>query len=186
MNRYFIRTFEQGFYVGLATANREAAMKEGILQKLKTTSICHGDTLTSADTHGEESTVNLEPVGSKYALDASKLVSGSISSFRQMVMEARTKLRQELAKSFYTRMSEAAEQAGNVVQVTEKELTKEGLLEVIRRIEVSFDKNGHPILPGFALHPDREAQLKRLLEDKYVMWSIENIMWEKTLKRYAI
>lgn len=77
----------------------------------------------------------------------------------------------EKEKSVLSDISEAAESVGNTIGAEGEEITPELVLEMLREVQIQFDRNGDPILPSFVIHPDAgdqvESALGKLGEEPY-------------------
>ena len=61
-------------------------------------------------------------------------------------------------------MNQVTASTGNVVDAKGKPLTPDQFLDVMERIEMSFDQNGKPMLPQIVCGPQMVEQMKKILE----------------------
>jgi len=68
----------------------------------------------------------------------------------------------QLQRMMYDEISSATELTGNKVDVQGSKFDPELLLQMLEKIEISFDENGDPILPQLHVAPDTFKKIKKL------------------------
>lgn len=77
--------------------------------------------------------------------------------------DAVKEMAEQIKKSFYETLSEAAEEAGNVTSSDEKPLSVDLILEMLENMRVSFDEEGNPSGLTFAGSPKLRPALTEVI-----------------------
>jgi len=152
--------------------------KNPLLSEIKTQRIYEGSTLATRTIDGFENVNPLQEVQSFFEISNEELMEkGPIAIFDKLDRIASDFISQR-TKSLFSRLDEAIEKTGNVVDGEGKPLSPELILQVLEKMAIDFDENGNPIMPALVVHPDQLEKMKKNPE----LWQI-NPEFEKQLKK---
>ena len=79
---------------------------------------------------------------------------------RQKLDQVAEEMARQMAQSMFSTIEEAVDAAGNKIDAQGKSLTPDLFLEMLERIELSFDDDGNWLPPTMIVHPDFWAAKK--------------------------
>lgn len=186
MKRQAYQEATNSFNKGVLEFINRKASEEGLLKEVRKTIIAHGPQLTHTDIHGVARPSELKEMRNKLSVQAETLAWGDVVNFRAEIQKAVETLRSSITARLFEVAAEAADEAGNSIAIPGDSFTKEGILTLLDRIQISFDSDGSPIMPKIIVHPSKAPDLEKLLDDKVVKFRMDNKYWAALLDKHRI
>ena len=129
--------------------------------------------------------VKMEKVTSKLEVKWEEVETMTHEAVLNKIDGTAKEMAEQIAKSFYETLSEAAEEADNVISSDRKSLSIDLLLEGLKGMHLSFDEEGNPsgltfagspkLRPAFAevlLQAESDPRYQELMERKKEEWRV--------------
>lgn len=149
--------FEESFSRVLAEAQRQfvhTSVSEDNTQHFK-----HGRTWTYRN-DAKEDVGHLQTLSAHYEVRFERIVAGDLSAIPETLDKTSEAFQRQFSKMFYTTMSEACAESGNVV--TGQKPFPEALLEGFRKVEFGVNRDGSISLPQIHVGIDPAKLIEQL------------------------
>lgn len=138
-------------------------MSEGIRERVQH----EGSTLDNTPFEGPREQVQFQQFSGEFSIDYRELIK-SLNSIEYL-----KKKMDEIAESFIaqkdglviSKINEATERTGNVVDGRGRPFSPELLFEALEKMQIDFDDAGNPIMPTVALHPSMFEKVREKLPE---------------------
>ena len=107
--------------------------------------------------------VNMEEATSKLEVKWEEVETMTHDMVLSKIDDVAKEMAEQIAKSFYETLSEAAEEAGNVTSSAGKPLSVDLFLEGLQGMHLSFDEEGNPSGLTFAVSPKLRLALAEVI-----------------------
>ncbi|MGH9890766.1 MAG: hypothetical protein ACREA0_02025 [bacterium] len=159
----------------------------GPLSKIARVRFFEGDRQELIRASGEAEPSGYEEIRSGFGVRDEELPDLTLDALLMKLDQAAEELAQQMGKGLYTKISEAVERVGNVVDAKGRKLEATMILELLSSIDVDFNQDGTPRLPEIHIHPtlsegiqlaaeeferrpDLKQQFKEIIDQKREDW----------------
>ena len=137
----------------------------GMLSQSPRVRFFEGHESTMVRESGDEETVELFDVSATMAFRDEELPTLSLEDLLERLDAAAKDMAGQMAKNAYDTVSKAAERYGNAIDVKQRALGAEMILEGLSRMHIHFDRDGRPQIPSIVCHPDLEKAARLATEE---------------------
>lgn len=124
----------------------------------------HGGGWTQQRADGSEMTMAVKAHTAETLLPFEDVIDGKLSAVAVQIRSIIEQMEGSFMRTLYETISEAAEEAGNVVSGKGKP-KPETILEALRKIEFGVNRKGEVTRPEIHLHPDQVPEFVKAVEE---------------------
>ena len=131
-----------------------AVKKDPLLSQVKEVPVFEGEGLAIQREDGTIDRTNFKKIESPITINKNEIIEKGINAYIDNVIPlARGIINQQKAYMF-SEISRVTEEVGNVVNAQGQPFTFDLFIQLVRKIEISFDDNDKPIMPTLTVSPD--------------------------------
>jgi hypothetical protein len=133
---------------------RGESSKDPLLSGIQIQEVHEGDTYSITSIDGIKQDDTYKKIEARFDITKEEMMTkGPEIYFSKAKEVAKTMIEQE-SKQVISKLTEAAEKAGNVVDGKSKPLSPDTIFEAMEKIRMDFDEFGNPIFPTLLLLPE--------------------------------
>ncbi len=124
--------------------------------------IFEGDEIILIRADGSHEEINMEKVEGKIEVKLDEAEEMTPEKVLDKIDTVAREMAQQIAKTAYEVMSEAAEEIGNVTSADGESLSIDLLLKGLEKMHLSFDEEGQPSGLRLVAHPNMSSELEKI------------------------
>lgn len=119
-----------------------AETKDPLLSRIPRHELHEGHAMSTGDVHGHTRTTDLEEHTFEFTITPADVITNGPDAYATKYRIALTQHNDALSKYFFTHMKKINDETGNSIDARGQPLSKELLLEALRRLEWTFNDDG--------------------------------------------
>jgi hypothetical protein len=124
----------------------------------------HQWTINRSD--GSEDNQPYHEIQGLFSIEISEVPNLTPDKIRQKLDKIAGEMARQMSQNMFSEISRVTRQVGNEVNTQGQPLTKELFLQMVEKIDIDFDEQGHWIPPAIVIHPD----LWEAKKDEFKSW----------------
>ena len=147
--------------------------EEPLLSEIRRSIIQEGNSLAITSSDGYSSKTSYQEFVTHFEISFEEIIKNGPEAFYSRVSEISKEMAGKMAKHTIAMLEKVTERTGNVVKSEKGEgITPKLILDVLEKIEISFDASGNPIMPTLIVTPE---DYKKLTETKMDLESAQEL-----------
>lgn len=152
-----------------------SSSSNSLLSEIKQIRHFEGDRMANTTMEGESEESQYQKISTDFFIKPEEIINKGFEGVMEKIQQMIEGTKQKLEKNLLKKITEITEKTGNVLSAEGKPLSHERYIQMLDKIEIDFEDNGEPILPGVICQPNMIPHLKA----KYSEWESNPLFKEE-------
>jgi hypothetical protein len=144
----------------LAMGLEDRIRQDPLFSQMRQVRFFEGDKWAIGRTHGDVDQSSFTKIVAEVPVKHDDVISKGVMAFVENVGVLAKQIQQQQATILFDAINKATTVTGNVVDAKGRPFTFELFLEMIEKMELSFDDEGNPHMPSLIVHPAMAAKIQ--------------------------
>ncbi|MHB9926013.1 hypothetical protein [Clostridium botulinum] len=135
--------------------------------------------------NSEYKETNMNKLEAQYTMQMSTLWNTNIEEYLELIYVVADKYSSEVVRNMLEQINQVCTQTGNIIDGNVREISYNLFLDLLEKIDISFDEDGNPVKPTLVAHPELTEKLMNIKPTEEELMREQKIYERKKEEYYA-